>query len=224
MSLQQTPIKILLCECSSQIKHFHFTHDTKSDSASCGEIIHRAAAGNSEALGVLLYDVTKPLVEQRCPPDLQAQSDDLIQEVLLRLLKKFHHPTSPFIAQGFPAYRHYLNLTIKKSISLLRQPDIHIPLEGAIDQSAMAINQLTMADKEIAQVIEDQETAGEILRRITNPTGREIIRRRYINNESYDDILVALQLVNPKLNKKKIYKLAENSLKQLKKSFGVERI
>ena len=214
MSLQQISIKNLLCTCISQVENFQNTYDTTGDSSSCDEIVRRAAAGNLEAVAALLYDITKPLIEKRCPPDLKNQRDDLVQDVLMRMLYRLRHPDLPFVAQGFPAYRHYLNLTISKSISLLRPSNDSSSLEDLIEQEMEAT-------VEQDSMIELQETVNGILSRITNPVGREIIRRQYVDNESYDEILVALQLIDPTMNKKKIYKLAENSLKQLKKSFGV---
>jgi len=216
MSLQQTSIPILLQECSSQIRAFEQKNNTANDSPSCGEIVRRAATGpDMEALGVLLYEVTRPLVERLCPSDLRNHKDDFVQEVLVRLLRKFRHPDSPFTAQGFPAYRIYLNFTVQKAATSLRQPETP-SLDHLMEQG------IEPAKVEQESDLERNEAAFQILRRITNPTGREIIRRLYIENETYDEILEALKATDSNLKKKQVYKLAENAMKQLKGAFGVK--
>lgn len=215
MSLQQASISALLQDCSSQIRAFERRNDIKDDSPSCGEIVRRAATGkDAESLGILLYEVTKPLIERICPKDLWPHKDDLIQEVLLRLLRKFRHPASPFNAQGFPAYRIYLNFTVRKAATSLRQP-------AAPSLDALMEQGVELGKVEQESQLERNEAAQQILRRITHPIGREIIRRLYVENENYDEILVALQATDPNFKKKQIYKLAENAMKQLKGAFGV---
>jgi len=205
----------LLQGCQEQIKRYK-KQSSSQDSEHCAQIVRRAAHGDDEALGVMLYEISYPIVEKKCPRDLRRQLEDLKQEVALRLIRKFRHPKPEkrYRPSTFAAYHLYLNLTIRSAASRMRkpQPDSLERLHELLgfeptDESAL---------DHVDQVLLSQQ----VLQSLSNhPLQRAALYRRHVLGESVAEIAQALRTVQPEMTKKKVYKLIELALRKLRAGF-----
>jgi len=120
MTYQNHSLEQLKADCQQQIKMYGQQKNTDDESSSCLEIVHRATQNVADAFNVL-WQITKPLVQQKCPLKLAEYEEDIVQEVSYRLLRKFSHPASPFRPSNFPAYRNYVNLIIRSVIHQIHE-------------------------------------------------------------------------------------------------------
>jgi len=102
------PLATLVKDCQGQ-------SNDDANHPSCTEIIYRASQGDQEAL-VALLEISKPIVERSCPPNMRGMKEDIIQEVNLRLIHKFRNQASPYKPSTFAAYHLYLKLTTRAVI------------------------------------------------------------------------------------------------------------
>lgn len=205
----------LLQGCQEQIKRYK-EQSSRQDSEHCAEIVRRAAHGDDEALGVMLYEISYPIVEKKCPWNLRRQLEDLKQEVALRLIRKFRHsePQKRYRPSTFAAYHLYLNLTIRSAASQMRKPQPE-SLDALRDILGFEPTDESALDH-VDQVLLTQQ----VLQTLSNhPLQRAALYRRHVLGESVAEIAQALRVVQPDITKKKVYKLIELGLRKLRASF-----
>ena len=112
-TLRNERLDNLLQDCQEQMAQYK--RKQVRESPSCAEIVRRAAAQDGAALRVLLA-LSDPIVRSRCPRALRGVADDVVQEVHLRLVRKFHSTQNPYQATTFAAYHAYLNLTVRSVV------------------------------------------------------------------------------------------------------------
>ena len=213
--LSQTSLSELHLLCQKAVDEYSRSRNNKTDSSSCVEILRRAARGENEAIGVILL-ISRPFIEKKCPPDLRAHSEDIIQNVNLRLFKKFRNQKNPFQVTTFPRYRVYLNAVIANVIYNIRENN---PAIVSLDQLAEAIG-VEPEQPDRSQEIENLMLFQQLLELLDDPLEREIIRRRYGKGEKSANIAEALEL-----DLKKVYRIADRAIRRLKEetaSFWVE--
>lgn len=193
--------------CQQAVDEYKRSRDSKTDSSSCVEILRRAARGEKEAIDVILL-ISRPFIEKKCPPQLKFHCEDIIQNVNLRLFKKFRNQKSPFQVTTFPKYRVYLNTTIANVIYNVRENNPAITsLDQLTEEQGFEPEQ---ADR--SQEIENLMLFQELLELLEDPLERQIIRRRYYYGQKSAAIAKELEL-----DLKKVYRIAERAIRRLKK-------
>lgn len=218
-TLNNALLSLLVDQCKSQIREFKDGKST-TDSPSCGEIVRRAANGDSEALGVLLNEISKPIIISHCPSQLRPEIDDLVQQVHERLVRKFRNRHSPFRAYNFQAYHGYLNATIQSVATNWRRKKkfTFFADQGSQDQEV---------DSKTPSIIDEiarKETFQKLLALLTDPLEQEVLRRRIAFGETPDEIIESLTMQGIVVAKDDVYRLAENALRRLRHNYIAHQI
>lgn len=218
----QAALTQLFAECQAQIRTYRQGKQT-SDSVSCAEIVRRAAQGERAAL-VLLLQISDPLVRQKCPRNLRAVADDIVQEVNIRLVRKFCSPVSPYRPSAFPAYHAYLNLTAISVISNWIRDAGPQPLSLEQLYTDQGLEPVAAHSIEEQTKVEERDRLQRLLALLSDPLVREAFYRRYLLEESPDEITSNLQPIKPGLTKKEVYRLLERAMKYLKQHPQVQQL
>jgi RNA polymerase sigma factor (sigma-70 family) len=195
-------------ECQTQIKAY--AGNPTQESVSCAEIVRRAAQGDQVALGVLL-ELASPLIRQKCPRSLWTLEEDIVQEVCLRLVRKFGSRTQPYLPTTFAAFRLYLNLTLRSVIVNLQQRDQEL---ASLDHLQERGDELAASVSPIVET-EQRLLLRSLLELLPDPLEREALHRRYILQETPEEIVEALRVLAPAMAKEQIYRLVERGLRRL---------
>lgn len=209
------PLSLLLEECQLQMAAYK-RGAQHNNSASCAEIVRRAAQGDDDALATLLHNISRAIIEHSCRKEFRTHSwdvmDDLVQDVNLRLVRRFHNRQNPFQAASFAEYHNYLNLTIKSAIlSLRKRQEPALSLEEirgkhGIGSSAPATNPGAEGRARLHELLED----------LLPPIELEVLYRRIIDRETPEQIAEVLRIIDPDMTKEKVYRMMERTLRKLK--------
>lgn len=224
MHFGKSPLPTLREECQAQHRRCQqFSALSMCECLSCVEIIRLAAAGDREALAIL-FEITMPIVTRLCPPALGPQQDDIVQEVNLRLLRKFRNTASPFLPSTFLAYCKYVTQTTNHIIYNLSTRDkAHLSLDeheakGGYPPTAPSATAASAATVESGLLLQT------LLTYLDNPLEREVFRRRYYLDETPEEIVAALQPIAPEMTKQSVYRLIEFAIRRLKKNPLVQQM
>lgn len=218
-ALNKALLSQLVDQCKLQIQDFK-EGKSSTDSSSCAEIVRHAASGNSEALGLLLNEISKPIIMSRCPQGLRGEIDEFVQQVNERLIRKFLSTNSPFRALSFQAYHSYLNATIQSVISnWARQKRPVSLLDGGHK------NQKTEpATSPTTNKVEREEIFEKLLALLPDPLEQEVLMRRIALDESPNEIVESLKLVGKSVTKQEVFRLTEKALRHLRKNYKTQQI
>ena len=207
--LTEKTLAVLIDECQQQVAHYH-QQNGQGDSPSCAEIVVRAADGNDDALSALL-EMSAPAVRRKCPAQLREDIDDVVQDVNLRLVRKFRNAESPYRPSSYAAFVTYLNLTIRSvTVNRLERGRSQFSLEQMHEESGYEPSAQSHAD-----VVEQRMLLQKILLLLPDPLEREALRRRYTLRETPAEIAEALQAKAPGISKKQVYRLVERGMNRL---------
>ncbi|MEM7535058.1 MAG: sigma-70 family RNA polymerase sigma factor [Chloroflexota bacterium] len=204
------PLAQLRVECQKQISTYHKTQTEESQS--CLEIVRRAATGDIDAL-TILCEMNQQFVYPRCPSELYDQREDILQEVNIRLTRRFQNQQKRFTTSSFGEYRSYINTILD---SVLRNP----PFIKVVPDSLDAILEQVGSEPSIPDNTQEflrYELADAILAILTDRMEREAFRRRMILEQSYEEIVEELRPLDPDMTKQKVYRLVERALRRIKK-------
>lgn len=207
-TLQNTPLSTLIDQCQEQM--VQYKQRNLGESLSCTEIVKRAAEQDAAALGALLH-LSETIVRARCPKAVRGLVDDVVQEVNLRLVRKFRSVEHPYQPTHFAAYHAYLNLTLRSVVlNLLERDQTTLSLDQ-IEETSGAGPALASP----AGMVEKGLLLQTLLNYLPNPLEREALYRRYVLQETPDEVAVALQPLDPTLTKQQVYRLIERGLRRL---------
>ncbi len=198
-------------ECQAQLDQFRRTRDRDVASRSCDEILRRAVAGDAAAFDAL-WDISIPLVRSHCPPELLVAIDDVQQLVAERLIRKFRSRTSPYRADGFAAYRTYLNLTVKSVCLNMQQRD---PACESLNR-LHATRRLEPVEPSTIRSVERLLVLQRCMALLPDDLHREVFRRRIVLQEDVSTIVTELQPLVPGLTTQDVYRLTERSIRLLR--------
>ncbi|MCX7682975.1 MAG: sigma-70 family RNA polymerase sigma factor [Anaerolineae bacterium] len=197
----------LLPECLAALAHPR----RASNLSPCLEILQQAVEQcDQAALRVLLTEISYPLVARYCPPELLHCLSDIQQEVALRLLHRFSDSARPLVFTSFPAYLKYLAMTVRSvATKMLKREQMADQWEDFV---------LDDPTEAIAAAIERTQLAYRVLALLPDPLQRECLRRRYLLDQSPDEIAQALQPLYPGLTKAQVYRAVERGLRWLREN------
>lgn len=203
--------------CNEALDQYRHTSASDTDSDSCAEIVRRAAHAEKEALRYLLKlsdPLIRNLVQYKWPESLrQAHSvDDVVQEVSLRLVRKFYNRASPFQASTFPEYRNFLTLTVRSVALNIITREAEVDSLEALQESS----EVEDHRPPIISEMEAQELVQHCLSMLPDPMERAVIYHRLILNDDVDHIREMLALIEPDITKNKIYRLVEKGIRHLR--------
>lgn len=202
---EQTRLKIgqeLLPDCLKALTNPR----QAGDLSSCLEILRRAIKErDGAALYTLLVEISYPLIAKRCPTSLLHRLDDVQQEVALRLLRHFTDPDKPFEIRSFPEYLNYLSLTVKTVTCRMFKYE-----------QVIALSEDCVQDDPQSENVGQTELALRVLDALPNPLQRECLRRRYLLEQSPDEIAEALRPLYPDITKERVYRALERGLRWLR--------
>ncbi len=190
--------------CEAELAAFRRARDCCQNSQSCEEILRRAAQ-QDEAAFERLWQLSIPLVRQFCPAQCRDNLDDLQQEVGINLLRKFRHPTSPFQARSFAAYRKYLRTTVYNTCQKLRQSPPTVPLETLYDEPS----------KNDINIVWRYTFYERCLALLPDELHREAFQRRFVLQEDIETIAAALRDRDSTVTIDTVYRLIEGSIRLL---------
>lgn len=212
-----TPLALLLIECQSQIATYKRANT--GESQSCVEIVRQAIQGNSAALTMVLEDISKPIIAQRCPPNLY---EDVLLEVEKRLLGRFGDVQKPLAFPTFAAYHAYLNVTIQSVLfNLARKPQAAISIEELSENVGSEPAIPSFVDG-LVDHLERRTLAEQLLALLPDPLEREVVHQRFLVEETPDEIVETLSPRYPTLTKQMVYRLLERALRRLRKDPRVQ--
>jgi RNA polymerase sigma factor (sigma-70 family) len=212
---EKSALSVLIDECKDQIQQYK-RGALSGDSPSCAEIVRRAAYGEQEALTALL-EISRPMVEGKCPRNLREMKEDIIQEVNLRLIRKFRNQASSYRHSTFAAYHVYVNMTTKSVILNMQRGEITpASLDQLQEKQPSELTKAQLTKSLPVDRVELREILEKILNQLSDPLEREAIYRRLALEESPEEIAEALQEKSPGIAKEEIYRLVERALRRLK--------
>lgn len=215
-----TTLHRLLKECQEQLRTYvqrvnnqniANQHHNSDDSTSCTEIVTHASRGNNTAFDMLLQVIT-PLIRQKIGHSPQVDVDDSVQNVSLRLLRRFRNHENPYQTTTFAAFRTYLNLTIRSvvinTVEREKLPNI------SVDQ-LQSDHGIEPAEPSAANAVETTILLDDLLALLSDPLERDALRRRYIYQETPAEIAQVLQQTDPSITKQDVYRYVERGLRRL---------
>lgn len=215
---KDTELSLLLLECQAQIKNYK--KGIRGDSLSCLEIVRRSAKGDRDALASLLT-FSLPIIREHINKKyakLRPLIDDVIQEVNLRLIRKFRNPDSPFHPSTFAEFHVYVDMTVKSvALNMLRSNEQEVvSFDVMAEEVGSTFRTQNDESAHPLTLMMQEETWTKLFSLLDNPLEREVLQRRIRFNEAPDEIATALRLLQPGLTKQDIYRLHERALRRLK--------
>lgn len=216
MSLEPTALEALCAACEQQLQRFRLRGEP--DTASCDEILGRAATHDDPAIAALVQ-VSEPLVRRHCPLRRREQIDDWVQEVLLQIVLKMRNRASPYRIKPppprpFVAYQAYLkvtgrNLAYDRLRAESRQSELSIDHIQAESGDGIADPRSDIAELEKLMQFEG------LLEQIRKPLDREIFRLRFGLHLSPDETVEALNAQGQVLTKSQVFRSVERTIRYL---------
>lgn len=195
-----TPITELVFECQQQLRKYRRSQ-LVGDSSYCSELVRRAIAGNSDAIGALLYTISKPMIESVVQQSLPTQTEDIAQDVYERLLKRLQNQQKPLYFSEFAQFRSFLNTVIRSAII-----EAKAKKEGWYSPTP-------------EPSLEQQAENAEIFERILNqlePCERKVMEHYIGFLEPAREIYESLKTDCPNLTQKRVYELLRSAKRNLK--------
>lgn len=215
MSLEQTSLDTLCTACQQQLQDFR--KRGSADTASCDEILRRAASYDESALDTLLQ-ISKTLIERHCPVALRNQRDDWVQDILLHIAQKLRNRQSPYRIhppppQPFVAYQSFLkivrqHITYNYSAFEQRQPN-------SLDALQTQVGDVIASVKSDIGELHKQMRFERLLALIPKPIDREIFRMRFQLHLSTDETVDALNATGYAITKKMVQRSVERTIRHL---------
>lgn len=194
--------------CPQVAEHIHQEREVHPHD----EILHRAAAGDADALDLLL-ELSLPLIRKQCPSALQNHVDDLQQIVAYRLIRKFRSPTRPYQASTFFAYRKFVNqVTLNVAITMW-----HTEHQVQSLEELNEANGFEPAMRSQVEQVDARLRLDRCLELLPDPLTREVFRLRFLLNASVEETMVILQQQGQQIAKRDVYRIVERSILYLSK-------
>jgi DNA-directed RNA polymerase specialized sigma24 family protein len=216
MSLEPMALETLCAACEQQLQRFRLRGEP--DTASCDEILGRAATHDDPAITALIH-VSEPLVRRHCPLRRREQIDDWAQEVLLQIVLKMRNRASPYLIKPppprpFVAYQTYLKITGRNLAydhfrAESRQSEVSIDHIQSESGDGIADPRSDIA--ELEQLIQFEV----ILEQIRKPLDREIFRLRFGLHLSPDETVETLALQGQAVAKSQVFRSVERTIRYL---------
>ncbi len=192
----------------------------------CLEIVRRAAQGDADALTILLYEITYPIIAKTYRKEYKSAEaftlDDLQQAVCLRLINKFRSDRSPYRATTFAKYYSYVNTTtVHVAINWLTR-GAH-PNEITLSTGILRLPGGYQPEHEV-QKKERQRLSLQLLDLVREPLTREVLRLRVGYGENVANILQTLRPRYPDLTPQKVHRLIDKGKRQIKNHPDCSRI
>ncbi len=198
----------------------------RGNSVHCFEIVRQAAQGNSDALGVLLNEITRIMIAKKYRKEYRATEpftlDDLQQAVFERLINKFRNKKAPYKATTFAAYYRYVNTTTYNLANnwFTRGPHSR---EISLDADMLQPSDNSQSKYDIRRY-QHQRIILQLTDLVSDPLIHEVLRLRIGYSESVGNILQILQPRYPELTIKKLYRLIAKGMRQIKNHPDFSRI
>ncbi len=198
----------------------------KGNSEHCLEIVRRATQGDSDALSILLNEITRIMVAKKYRKKYKSAEpfslDDLQQAVSERLIKKFRSDISPYKTTTFAGYHAYVNITADNIASNWLTRGAH-KYETTLSTGILRLPGGNRPEHEV-QKRERQRALLQLLNLAREPLIREVLRLRIGYAESIDNVLQTLQPRHPDLTSEKLYRLVEKGKRQIRSHPDYSRI
>lgn len=199
-------LETLYQHCYAQLAQFQLTRNPSVDSSSCDEILRRAASGDVQAFATL-WEISRPLIRQHCPPAWRYVIDDVEQEVARRLVFRFQHSKTPYQAGSFAAYRTYVNTTLTSVCLHMRR---HLREAETLDE-----NRAELAGGDTYREVDRHLIFSRCEALLPDELHRAVFRRRIVHGEDIAAIVAFLQPNHPEITTKKVYRIAEHCIQLL---------
>jgi hypothetical protein len=174
------------------------------------DLLRRAAAGDSEALGRLL-EASLPLIRRTCPPNLYPWIDDIQQIVAYRLVRKFRSAARPYQVSNFAAYCSFVHrTTLNVSRTIWRRERRSQSLEQLSAATGFEPSGASEASRVNARLRLER-----CLELLENGVDREIFRRRFLLHETVDETTRAFQREGWPIARRDVYRAVERSILRL---------
>ena len=206
----------LLDRCRDEMARYRQSQGRIRQSESCLEIVRRAAAGDGAALSDLLL-LSGDIASEKCPRALYPRRQDVQQEVVLRILRKFRNEQSPYRPSTFAAYLRYLSLTIRSVVYNMqtREPQLE-SLDRLWEETGFEPRQDPRQEWDRRLLVQS------LLDSLTNPLEQEVLYRRYRLGQSPPEIVAELRPAVPDITVQQVYRLAERAIRRLQNHPAVQ--
>lgn len=217
MPLEEKSPSDLLDHCQRETARY-LRGNKQEQSNHCLEIVRRASSGDDESLSILLDDICTAVAKQACPSDLPYLVDDLAQDVCLAIWRKFRfvEPAQRFKPTTYAGFRKYLRLTIH-SVVLDYYRAGESKAEQDVETVTLASDQSIGNTEHWGHCFDQQKLIDSLLNSLDNPLQREIVRQRYLDLRSPDEIVANLQPRHPDIDQKFVSRQLEYALRNLRR-------
>ena len=216
MASDPTTLETLCTLCEQQLQRFQLRGER--DTASCDEILRRAATHDEAALTSLVR-VSEPLVRRSYRGRHRNLVDEWTQEVLLHIVIKLQNRVSPYVVNPpppppFVAYRGYLkitgrNLAYDQFRAEARSHEVSLDHLQAKAGDVVANPRSEVAELETLMRFE------RLLELIRKPLDREIFRVRFALGLAPDETVETLTRQGFVLTKDEVFRSVERSIRAL---------
>ena len=216
MASDPTTLETLCTLCEQQLQRFQLRGER--DTASCDEILRRAATHDEAALTSLVR-VSEPLVRRSYRGRHRSLIDEWTQEVLLHIVIKLRNRVSPYVVNPpppppFVAYRGYLkitgrNLAYDQFRAEARSHEVSLDHLQAKAGDVVANPRSEVAELETLMRFE------RLLELIRKPLDREIFRVRFALGLAPDETVETLTRQGFVLTKDEVFRSVERSIRAL---------
>ena len=206
-------LKQLCEECLAQLEAFQRTRDAQTSTTSCEMILRRAASGDESALAVLI-EIIAPLIGRNVPPDQRDDREELVQQVLIRIMGRLRRTELPFEVRSFAAFRDYLNVTLRSVI--VRNSRQRYGNESSLD--ALQVSEgFDPSENSLSDQVENRMRLERCLTLIDNPRAQAIFRHRFLYGESLEETVQSLSAQDESLDRTTASQLLSVALRRLAK-------
>ena len=216
MAPDPTALETLCALCEQQLQRFQLRGER--DTASCDEILRRAATHDEAAL-TSLVQISEPLVRRSYRGRHRSLIDEWTQEVLLHIVIKLRNRVSPYVVNPpppppFVAYRGYLkitgrNLAYDQFRAEARSHEVSLEHLQAEAGDVVANPRSEVAELETLMRFE------RLLELIRKPLDREIFRVRFALGLAPDETVETLTRQGFVLTKDEVFRSVERSIRAL---------
>lgn len=198
------PVSDLQRQCEEEQQRYR-RDPSPQESASCLELVRRAAAQDDDAFTALqpLIALTVRRRHHLLPPEAR---DELVHEVHVRLFQRLYRNEHPFQVTHFPGFMAYLALTCSSVVNTRFS-------RGTRAESLEALGEASGFEPsapDATEEIDRQLRLDRYLALLPSDRHRETFRRRFALGQTPDEIAQAMGLP-----KRDAYRLIEQSIKVL---------
>jgi DNA-directed RNA polymerase specialized sigma24 family protein len=210
LRLENFSAKELKQHAAEQLQQFRAIGS--SNTVYADELIYRASIYDEEALTELL-ELLVPIIRRHIPSRLHDTTEDIIQEVLIEILRRFRSQEAPYIVRATPStplaslIRYISIITRNVTINFFSREEVNYDLGNKIAEIGGTVNSTDSIDDELKMK--------RILELIPRKRDKDIFVCRFVQGMTTDQVVDDLRKKGETVGNSEIYRSIERTIRFL---------